>query len=1207
MPHPLVTSLAQLRRKVRWLAIGHGVSWVAIVAILALFVLGGSDWLIRFEDRGIRIIGTLIAAGLVGWALYRFLWPALAARLSDLELALRVERRFPQLNDRLASGVQFLSQAEADRRAGSAELRKAVIRDAELELASLDLDEVIEHRPVLRASIVAATLLLIAAIVTLLDPSATATAVARLVNPLGDRRWPQQNHLQFREPVTRLALGQTFEVELIDARGEPLPEQAWIEYRLPSGGSSTVEKTAMQYSGDRFVARRDAVGQPFSYRAVGGDDQSMDWIDLEVVEPPLIESLELQLHYPQYTGWPPESTERHVRALAGTRVAVRGTSTKPVQRATVCMPGEVRVDMRVTDDGYGFSLPADAEPAFVVEQSGAYWIELEDAEGLLGGADVKYDLRAVADLPPTVAIDKPAANIYVTAEASVPLRIVAKDDLALQAIELRYTRSDRSEEGEFTESLYLGPDVATVAVEDDDAGLLDRGESRTVEQPWDLSALALGEGAQLTFLAAASDYRPMWGQSQPRRLTVISHDELQQRLAERQRFILSELSRVLKMQQDSRTQTRSLEIQWKEVGELRTGDVDHIQGAELTQRQVDRALTSDTEGVRMQIDDLLSDLANNKLDSPDLTRRIEALGEQIDELATEHLPAIEAGLTTSMKAAQSQLGQEQSTEVPAQSRDALAEAGAHQDEVVAGLEQMLGELSQWDNYRRFYLDVASLRREQAEVAERVVELGKETLSRELKDVAPQQQAELQQLAQQQLELARRLETLQQQMAATQQQLEDQDPLAAETLGDALHQARQEGISGQMRGAGQNIEQNQIGQANDLLNQSMEALQEMLDVLANRREHELERLVKKLREAEQQLAEIRKQQEGLRKKIEDAAQNPNEAERERQLQRLSRQQRELQQEAERFARRLQRLQADRASQTTAQAGQSMQQAGEQGEQGNADGANQEAARAERDLEEAQQQLAERRRQAEADLAMEQLARIQDELKALRLAQQGLVEETARLTAIEQTQGRLTRGQAASVRDLSLEQSAVQSDTELLSEKLSAAAAFRLALSGAAQHMARAAEYLDRRELGPDVERAEASALRRLEQLITALASDDNEEGAEQGGAPGEEGEAGNQIPGDGIADIAQLKLIKLLQQEINTRTLELEEQYGRNQRLAPEQQAEYEQLSVEQGELADLIRNMLEPEAAQPEDDPAALPDLDAELLDESLLLPEDEI
>ena len=44
------------------------------------------------------------------------------------------------------------------------------------------------------------------------------------------------------------------------------------------------------------------------------------------------------------------------------------------------------------------------------------------------------------------------------------------------------------------------------------------------------------------------------------------------------------------------------------------------------------------------------------------------------------------------------------------------------------------------------------------------------------------------------------------------------------------------------------------------------LDELLDILSNRREHELSRLVKKLREAETDLEQLRKRHRGLRKKM-----------------------------------------------------------------------------------------------------------------------------------------------------------------------------------------------------------------------------------------------------------------------------------------------------------------------------------------------------
>ena len=123
MSHELEEQLAQIRRRARLLLLAYGAAWVAGCLVLAVAALGLADYLIRFEDRGIRMICSFMVLNVIGWVSVRYLWPAVRARYSDVELALRIERRFPQLNDRLASTIQFLRQPENDPFAGSAALR----------------------------------------------------------------------------------------------------------------------------------------------------------------------------------------------------------------------------------------------------------------------------------------------------------------------------------------------------------------------------------------------------------------------------------------------------------------------------------------------------------------------------------------------------------------------------------------------------------------------------------------------------------------------------------------------------------------------------------------------------------------------------------------------------------------------------------------------------------------------------------------------------------------------------------------------------------------------------------------------------------------------------------------------------------------------------------------------------------------------------
>ncbi len=110
----------------------------------------------------------------------------------------------------------------------------------------------------------------------------------------------------------------------------------------------------MQLLDGAMVARKDSVTRPFAYRAVGGDDSSMAWIALEVVEPPRAASLAVTLHPPDYSGLPVETSEQSIHALRGTKVALEGTATKKLKSATIRQENGEELSAQIADDGFGF-------------------------------------------------------------------------------------------------------------------------------------------------------------------------------------------------------------------------------------------------------------------------------------------------------------------------------------------------------------------------------------------------------------------------------------------------------------------------------------------------------------------------------------------------------------------------------------------------------------------------------------------------------------------------------------------------------------------------------------------------------------------------------------------------------------------------------------------------------------------------------------
>src|SRR5207249_3527735 len=112
--------------------------WVVASVVTVMLLVGLADYWIHFQDRGIRIISTLAVLLVLLWSLWRYLYGSLAMRLRDIDVARRVERRFPALQDRLSSTVEFLKTPADDPASGSALLRRAVIVQATDQVQGLD-------------------------------------------------------------------------------------------------------------------------------------------------------------------------------------------------------------------------------------------------------------------------------------------------------------------------------------------------------------------------------------------------------------------------------------------------------------------------------------------------------------------------------------------------------------------------------------------------------------------------------------------------------------------------------------------------------------------------------------------------------------------------------------------------------------------------------------------------------------------------------------------------------------------------------------------------------------------------------------------------------------------------------------------------------------------------------------------------------------
>jgi hypothetical protein len=1181
--HPLAQNIATLQRRIAYNRRAVAVSWTAATIIAAALALGLADYVLRYRDPGLRIMATTALALVVMWAVYRWWFKPSRQRLAPLVVARRVESHFPQLNDSLASATEFLQQSEDDQTAGSAQLRRLVVAEAETAVEGLPLDEVIDRRPLRRAATWFAVAMAVLLLCLLLNASAVGTALARLVAPLGSAQWPRQHHLQFRDPPKRLAAGQTFEAELIDTAGA-LPDEVRIEYRIAHGNRRETSTEPMKRVSDVMVARRDNVRQSFAFRATGGDDDMMRWHTVEVVEAPQLKTLALTTHPPTYTGLPPAPADRHLEVLAGTGIEVDGTATKPLRAARIRIGDDPPIEATVTDDADGNKSQAfHIDPQkWIAKKSGQYILELVGDDDLTGAAG-QWNLRVDPDSPPSVTWQQPDSDSYVTANAAAPIELVVKDNLAIRRVELVYDRSDWSEaERERLApnariELFRGPEKAapqSVAVG------RTRGDGRAIEYTLDLTPRELPVGAEISLVAEAADYRPGIGRTAgPRRISIITPEELDARLANRQTQIVRQLERALAIEQPTREEVRRVQIQIDSAGTLTAGDRNTLQSAELNQRRTQQILVDPTEGVPALLAAMRRELEINRITSSEMHGTVDQLTAELQRLADGPLNVAESELTASRKALDAADGEQ-----AANLSRSLSAAGAAQDEVIATLEQLIGELSGKIDYRRFARLLTELRQDQLahEQATRK-EISVETLPLRVNELTRAQKATLQKAVAGQTAIAARYQQIEAGMDQLVRESADEQSDVTDRLNSAVELARRLAIAAKMGETAADLSQNRVSGALARETQIAADLQQIIDVLRGDQERQSEQLVDQLRNAEERLQRLQRRLAELRTQVARAEQ-PTTPATDVQLQSLNDEQQNLRTEIEKLARQLDRLEAADASQSTQSAANRLdnrrQTENQPTQTANRPSPATDVQKAEQDLDQAAQQLAQRRQQAEEDLALEIVRRFQQQLTEMVERQRKVIDDTVKLHAERRPEEQLPEDETERTNKLASEERELAEMAKEHSELLVGLGAVRVSLEEAERRLTAAQKLLDVRRVGPTAQQAERHALNRLEGMMEAFAQTASEAEPNPDAQPGAgAGAQPNQPQRRPTFELLEVKMLRMLQVDLQQRTQEHQQKVAAlveppNDAQRAQLQLEARELAAEQGRLAELVETML---------------------------------
>ncbi|MDE0330301.1 MAG: DUF4175 family protein [Nitrospinae bacterium] len=416
-------SVIRARLKVRRLEAGM----VLLLGVLAVLLLAPAAVVsqVRFGYSAIIYAGLTVL--LLGAAFIRCWW--LATRRPRRErIALDIEETHPDLGSNLISSLQlFPRKGElGDEDPTSPALIDALVNDTSREVESLDPGAYVSQAGFQRLGRLAGVLAVVVMLVAFIWPGLYPRAGYLLANA-ADLMPSRITHLEIWAERTTLLPGMPTTLE-VRTRGR---ETGSVELEVRQGSEpvSTIgmEKTAPH----RFRARWLAAGADTRITARTGRFRSRT-IEIRVVAPPRVESIEVVQVPPEYTKLKPGLGKNggHIRAYMGSEVHLSVKTNKPIQEALIALADGWRLPLNPSENGDSLI------GKMILGGAGSYQVRLKDAHGFSNLAPQRYQIDIIPDAYPDVIVTHPGKDLTMEADERVTVKYRVSDDFGVKSVYL---------------------------------------------------------------------------------------------------------------------------------------------------------------------------------------------------------------------------------------------------------------------------------------------------------------------------------------------------------------------------------------------------------------------------------------------------------------------------------------------------------------------------------------------------------------------------------------------------------------------------------------------------------------------------------------------------------------------------------------------------------------------------------------------------
>ncbi len=629
--------LARLRRALRARLLGEGVSWLLVTVVALVFATLAFDYVLRLE-RPLRAVLMSLAGAAVLVVLWRHVLSPMRVRMDTADLALLVERRHRELDDRLISALDFARMSDATARGMSEAMIRRSAEQANEMAGPLDFSNLVEKRGLRRVVLTALSCVMLLVGFAFWQKEIMRVWFERNV-AFAHTDWPQDTYLS-------LAGGPDYEV----LRGEDLEIVVHARGKRPPHVTIHVGRTEERIepdpkNPDTYRKTFSNVVEPFEFYITGGDDRRDRRRPHRVtlIDPPSLRDVVFTVRYHPYANRAPEiydgglgggvdagmrkSLPGVLPVPVGATVHVEALADKDLSAAALALDDAQAAELKVLPEhAAGGSVPRRIRGNLPAPEENRLRVRtlrfvLTDTDGHTSRRAQQYVMQTQPDSTPAIDLKKRGVGSLIAPRAMIPVEMDVRDDYGLAEAWFEIRRGDGD---------WQRVDAGKTMTPTSDRPKLIRGARKV-----DLQPLGLEAGTTIQLRLVATDKLPPQYAEEGRQglsgtisLEVVSEQKLLEELIRRQKELRLDFLQAIASETSAagKSADAAEQLAAGKVGEVVAADLDDS----ATMQNSAAAISA---RVSRTYRDILEEMRNNRLGDASHYSRMSGIINALDALA----------------------------------------------------------------------------------------------------------------------------------------------------------------------------------------------------------------------------------------------------------------------------------------------------------------------------------------------------------------------------------------------------------------------------------------------------------------------------------------------------------------------------------------------------------------------------------------------